>query len=616
MSENILSLFAEKLSLAGLQVERVEADGLLHRCGTDGKPNGSDGSYKAFSDSPASLWWKNWRTGDEGTWSAKADAEMSAAEREALQERIRQAREEREREAVERYARAAEEAESLWASAYPAPDEHPYLKRKGVPALGLKLTHDSKLIVPVLDEHGNAQSLQFILPDGGKRFLPDGKVEGGFFPIPAKDGGKSGTLLIAEGYATGASLHQATGHSVLVAFNAGNLPHVAKLARRLYQEREIILCADNDTETKKQDGTPWNPGVEYAAVAAQIIGAKLAVCPAHEGRPTDFNDLHQWRGLEAVRRVVEAAGSPAHHKPCLRVVDIQELLSLNVPPRRHILYPVIPEQGLCMLFAERGVGKTFVGLHASYAVATGGDLFSWKAEIPRPVLYIDGEMPFSAIQERVAAIVAGTASEPPDPSFLRILTPDLQGDTLMPNLATKQGQEAVEPFLTGVKLVVVDNLATLARIGRSNDEESWTPVQEWVLSLRRRGLSVLLVHHASKNGSQRGTSAKEDVLDTVIQLRRPHDYETEQGARFEVHLTKARGIFGTDAEPFEAKLTSAEGISSWTVKTLESSLLEQIRALADEGLTMREIAEELGASKSKVGRLCREHGIDTKGGRK
>lgn len=110
-----------------------------------------------------------------------------------------------------------------------------------------------------------------------------------------------------------------------------------------------------------------------------------------------------------------------------------------------------------------------------------------------------------------------------------------------------------------MKLIVLDNLATLCRHGRANDEESFLPVQEWLLKLRRRGISVLLVHHASKNGSQRGTSSKEDTLDTVIQLKRPSDYETDQGARFEVHLTKARGIFGEDAEPFEAQLSTLGG---------------------------------------------------------
>ena len=386
------------------------------------------------------------------------------------------------------------------------------------------------------------------------------------------------------------------------------------MARDRYPERELVLCADNDAETVKPDGTPWNPGIEYATKAAQAVDGKLAICPAHEGRATDFNDLHCWRSLEAVRAVIEAAltapeSQPEKSVPPLRVVNIRELLSLNIPPRGHVLFPVIPEQGLVMLFADRGTGKTFVGFHVAYAVASGGHVFRWHADKPRRVLYLDGEMPLAAVQQRFADLVAVADTEPDD-DFLRIVTPDLQGDFLMPNLATEEGQARLEPYLAGVDLVVVDNLATLARTGRSNDEDHWLPVQEWILRLRRRGMSVLLIHHASKNGSQRGTAAKEDVLDTVIRLTRPRDYEAEQGARFEVTLTKARGLCGEDAEPFEAALVNG---CQWTVRSVEDALSDQVRALAADGLTMREIAEETGKSKSAIARLCKKMGISTKG---
>src|SRR5262249_29732034 len=103
-------------------------------------------------------------------------------------------------------------------------------------------------------------------------------------------------------------------------------------------------------------------------------------------------------------------------------------------------------------------------------------------------------------------------------------------------------------------LIIVDNLSTLCRGLRENEADSWGPVQEWALRLRAAGKSVLFIHHAGKGGAQRGTSRKEDVLDTVISLRRPLDYDASQGARFEVHFTKSRGFFGDEASPFEAWL--------------------------------------------------------------
>lgn len=312
MSADILHNFAECLRSAGLEVEAVQADGLLHRCGTADRPPRKDGAYKAFLDAPASIWWKNWRTGDEGTWTYKPDKELTAAEREALRERIRAIRVQREAEQLRRWQVAAKLAASIWNRSRTAGDDHPYLQRKEVPAIGLRQTEDGRLIVPVLNQSGKIQSLQFILrekPAEGtdKLFLTGGKTSGGFFSIPAKNCTKDGPLLIAEGYATGASLHLATGYAVLIAFNAGNLEAVARMARQSCPDRELVLCADNDCETLKPDGTPWNPGKEAASRAAQTVGGKLAVCPAHEGKATDFNDLYRLRSLEAVRSVVEAA---------------------------------------------------------------------------------------------------------------------------------------------------------------------------------------------------------------------------------------------------------------------------------------------------------------------
>ena len=312
MSADILHSFAECLRAAGLEVEAVLADGLLHRCGTTNRPHRKDGAYKAFLDAPASIWWKNWRTGDEGTWTVRPEREFSAAQRKALHERIQVIRAHNEAEQDRRWKAAAKLAASIWNRSRTTGDDHPYLQRKEVPAIGLRQTEDGRLIVPVLNPSGRIQSLQFILPDKptegtDKFFLKGGRTAGGFFSLPASEERKDGPLLIAEGYATGASLHLATGYAVLIAFNAGNLEAVARIARARYPDREIMLCADNDCETAKADGTPWNPGKEAAFRAARAINGKLAVCPAHEGKATDFNDLHRLRSLEAVRSVVEAA---------------------------------------------------------------------------------------------------------------------------------------------------------------------------------------------------------------------------------------------------------------------------------------------------------------------
>ena len=109
--------------------------------------------------------------------------------------------------------------------------------------------------------------------------------------------------------------------------------------------------------------------------------------------------------------------------------------------------------------------------------------------------------------------------------------------------------------LQGLDLLILDNLSTLCTSRSESASDAWVPMQNWLLGLRRRGISVLLVHHARTNGRQRGTSRREDALDTVIALRRPEDYSPEQGARFEIHFEKLRNrVNGADAIPFEEAL--------------------------------------------------------------
>lgn len=319
--------------------------------------------------------------------------------------------------------------------------------------------------------------------------------------------------------------------------------------------------------------------------------------------PADFATIVAARWNVDMQRGRDTATVAPAERPPLRCVDVAEFLSLELPERERLLAPVLPKQGLVMLHAARGIGKTFLGLSMAYAVASGGGVFGrWQAPAPAPVLYLDGEMPARTLQRRIASIVAGNEAEPPQPDFLRFLTPDLQPGP-MPNVATAVGQCAIEPFLEGVSLVVVDNLATLARHGRSNDEESWIPVQGWLLELRRRGLSVLLIHHQGKGGDQRGTSAKEDVLDSIIRLDRPRDYRAELGAVFEVRLTKARGIFGDDAKPFEAQLVDIGKGLTWTTRDLEDADIERLRRLLADGYSIRDASEEMGKSKSAIARL-------------
>lgn len=286
-------------------------------------------------------------------------------------------------------------------------------------------------------------------------------------------------------------------------------------------------------------------------------------------------------------------------------LNIADFLNMAIPPREYIIEPILPQQGLVSIYAPRGMGKTYVLLTLAAAVSLGKGAFNWKTPKARRVLYIDGEMPARTMQERIARILSNYGADDIDPSFFQIITPDLNPEYTL-NLSREADQKSIDKYVEAAELIIIDSLSTCARHGEENRAESWLPVQEYLLKLRRRGKAVIFAHHAGKNGQQRGTSAKEDILDTVIALKRPQDYREEEGARFEVKFEKARGICGDDVKSFEAKLEQDGDRLFWTCRDIEDVRLEQVKALQDEGMTVREIAEEMGISKSSVHRLIKK----------
>ncbi|MGR9052897.1 MAG: DUF5906 domain-containing protein [Gammaproteobacteria bacterium] len=294
------------------------ADGRIHRFRVEGDKSGSlNGWYVLYTDGavPAGAF-GSWKTGDSGTWCAKSESAMKPHERESVRRKLQEAKAAREQEQKQIRKQARDKAEKLWGISWPAvspgladtmdtdPVEgvHPYLLTKAVKPYGVR-SLKKMLVVPVRDANGRLMSLQMISPDGSKRFLTGGEVSGGYHAI----GKPEGTLCICEGFATGASIREATGFAVAIAFNAGNLLPVAKVLREKFPALKIVLCADNDQTTE------GNPGLNKAEGAAGQVGGMVSV-PTFDAdtlidgkRPTDFNDLHRLRGLDAVRKAITAA---------------------------------------------------------------------------------------------------------------------------------------------------------------------------------------------------------------------------------------------------------------------------------------------------------------------
>lgn len=308
---------------------------------------------------------------------------------------------------------------------------------------------------------------------------------------------------------------------------------------------------------------------------------------------------------EALKKRLDASiGSYEVGITPLAAMDVHDLALHQFKQREVLLSPWLHSQDLGMIFAGRGIGKTHLALAVSLAVATGGTFAKWKATKPAKVLYLDGELPGSVCQARLAMHMT---DEEPQRGFFRIFTPDLLPDGVaLPDLSTAAGQDAANHLIEpDTALVVIDNLSAWCRTGRENEAESWHPVADWILELRRRGLAVLMIHHAGKGGQQRGTSKREDLLDVVIQLSRPADYDSRQGAVFNLEFTKARNLTGDDAQSLELALTGDETRAEWLCKTVDAGTFDRVVALANEGLGQAEIVAELGINKSNVSRHFR-----------
>ncbi|MFZ4382657.1 MAG: AAA family ATPase [Sandarakinorhabdus sp.] len=278
-----------------------------------------------------------------------------------------------------------------------------------------------------------------------------------------------------------------------------------------------------------------------------------------------------------------------------------EFLAKQFPPREMLLDPILPKKSISMLFGPRGLGKTFMAMGIALAAASGGSFLGWTAPRPAKVLYIDGEMPASLMQDRVARAIKNLDRPELAKQNLFILSADEIGRSL-PDLGSEDGRKLYAPLLEQVDLIIIDNLSTLCRTGKENEAEGWDEMQAWVLTQRIAGRSVLFIHHAGKGGEQRGTSKREDVMDTVIKLSRPPDYGQSQGARFRVEFTKARGMHGKAAEPFEAMLNDDQ----WTVSAVVDEREEQVAALHKQGLTLSQIVKETGIPKTTVHRWITE----------
>lgn len=371
----------------------------------------------------------------------------------------------------------------------------------------------------------------------------------------------------------------------------------------LLKEANIILFYDYDTAGLKHRDLVTE-ALKPVVKSLKVVNLGFDVVDKHGKDVSDWiKDGHTLEDLMHLIRTAKNLCEDPLFK--VKVLNFDDLMEMQIPDPVFFLTPFICQSSTGMIYAKRGVGKTMFGLELAYAMATGGQFLSFKGLKPCKVLYIDGEMPPKKIQNRLRVILGSEKLQPLGDNL--ILLSQILQDTPLPSLGTKEFNTLIDPIIQSVNVVIVDNLATLVTRGNENEGKDWSPVQNWLLNIRRAEKAVILVHHAGKSGQQRGTSQREDTLDYVIKLSRHLGYQPTEGARFIIEFEKGRDLYGEDVKIIEATMKTSpdKKTREWSFCDylgLTENTLKEAKILRDAGQSIRQIAEITGVSKSKLQR--------------
>lgn len=339
--------FAERLKDAGLDLkgELPIMNGQLHRVPLIDRPKGRDGAYRGNLDGRPAGWFQNHVTGETANWkySGHKLAQQDIAK---LREEALAKREAEQQKRQEEHDRAAKRCYAIWKNTPAwATGSETYLQSKGVPAFGIKVDDRGNLLIPGRDVNGIIRTLQTITSDA-KLFERGSQKTGAFHVVDPDKRFGQGPILIAEGYATAASVHLATGQPVVCAFDSGNLVHVAKALHAKYPEQAVALMADNDYTNKA------NPGINKAKLAAEAVGGSV-YAPEFSKEETanklkDWNDLHKTHGISALRQQIDFS-RPLYQATSLAPVGREEPQSLETPSKarsKERQIPKVQDEGL------------------------------------------------------------------------------------------------------------------------------------------------------------------------------------------------------------------------------------------------------------------------------
>lgn len=512
--------FREAMRSAGLQTsEPIIPDGKLRRIQIEGDTSGKKNGWYVFHESePAAGAFGCWKRGINEKWCSKdRRLDLDREQREEWKRKLAERKRQQAEDEAKVRARAKAKAAADWSRAKPADRQHPYLKAKAVLPHGVRQIGE-RLQVPVYSPTGELRGLQRISPDGSKLFLVGTEAKGSYFPISGATDSKE-VILLAEGFATAATLREATGYPVAVCFSANNLRPAAEALRKKHPESHLLIAADDDRASK------GNPGISAAKEAAEKVKGLIAIPEFEPGSDGgDFNDMAKIQGLDAVRKVIHAALRRARG-----LWPLQELLDEKFPSPKWVIDKILPA-GLALLVGAPKGGKSRLATNLALSVGNGGKAMGHYKAHRAGVLYLDLEQSAAKSQKRFK---------------------DLLEDYVVPQGVVVAhrwpliGEGAVRLIYRhldshpGVQLVVVDTLAKIWQLGGGKNVGNAYHQEYAVLSRLKqiadeRAITVLLIHHESKHdGADKlyktsGTMAMTGVPDTIWMLTRQRGESTAE----------------------------------------------------------------------------------------
>lgn len=468
---------------------RCILDGKIHRFAIAGDKNTEKaGWYVAFGDNiPAGIF-GSWRGSMEEKWRGDTGRIYTPEETAAYEARLVELQAIRDAERRKRYEQIASAVQNIIANAQHASPENAYLARKRVGVYSIYQTGDGRLIVPVIKD-GTVVSAQYIEADGSKQYHGGGEVKGGYFPIGPLP--PQGPLYIAEGYATAASIYEATGCTTIAALSAGNIMPVAQwLREKLGAVQDITIVGDNDDT---------NTGQKAAKEAGAAIGARVII-------PPDLGDANDYVNAGGDLKLLLTGRA--------QWLTQADEFCAKPSPVRWLVKKWIQSDGLAMVFGDSGAGKTFVVLDWVLRMAAGIENWAGLRVRPGGVVYLAGEG-HHGLKARIAGWKKYYQAEH--------LNMWISGGAC--DLNTTEGLahtvseiRALEAQDIGV--IVVDTLHRFLNGDENKAVDAKTMLDSCAVLQKTFGCSVILVHHTGTaqdaKGRARGSSSWRGALDNQI----------------------------------------------------------------------------------------------------